>query len=296
MYDIDFELDREKNKNKSYLLTVIIHTAILLLFFINFFQYQWPPKDESGILVALGQPDEGQGEDLPLGDPQVQDPTPTPPTQEPAPSSSPDKADKNTNVATPSKVKENKTIDEKSDIPNTNTKKAQAEKEAENLAEKRRREAEIKAKEEEERKAAEAEAKRQEEIANSKKKFGSLFGKGQGNTGNPGSQGDPKGDPNSKVLEGIGKGSGQIGGGLANRGVTYTPKFNDSSQKTGKVVIAICVDNNGKVIKADFTQKGSTTTDSELIAIAKKGALAYKFSTAEVESQCGTVTVDFRLK
>jgi hypothetical protein len=295
MQDIDYELDREKNKNKSYLLTGIIHGLILLCFFINFFQYEWPPKNESGILVAFGEPDQGQGDEAPAeGQNQaIQNPTPNEPTPQ---LSEPKPVEKAANASTPVKIKENPTIDVKSDIPNTSNKKT-ANKEAELLLEKQKREAEAKAKQEEEdRKAAEAEAKKQEEVSNQKKKFGSLFGKGQGNTGTAGSQGDPKGDPDAKVLDGIAKGSGQIGGGLSNRGVTFAPKFTDNSQKTGRVVIAICVDKDGKVTKADFTQRGSTTTDSELISIAKKGALAYKFNVAEIESQCGTVTVDFKVK
>ena len=56
------------------------------------------------------------------------------------------------------------------------------------------------------------------------------------------------------------------------------------------------VDKTGKVIKADYTQKGSTTTDSELKDIARKAALQFKFTLSEIEEQCGTITVDFKIK
>src|SRR5690606_8890900 len=129
------------------------------------------------------------------------------------------------------------------------------------------------------------------------KSYGDLLGTGgKGNTGKPGSQGDPNGDPNSNILEGISNGSGRVGGGLGNRGVLHEPRIEDRSQKTGRVVISVCVDKSGKVIRAEYTQKGSTTTDSELREIARKAALQFKFTTSEIVEQCGTITVDFKVK
>ncbi|MGB4849997.1 MAG: hypothetical protein WBP41_18875, partial [Saprospiraceae bacterium] len=58
----------------------------------------------------------------------------------------------------------------------------------------------------------------------------------------------------------------------------------------------VCVDKTGKVIKAVYTQKGSTNTDSELKEIARKAALQFKFTLSEIEEQCGTITVDFKVR
>ena len=298
MREMDWTLKEDKNKQKGIATSVVIHILLFLLFFINFFEFEWPPKNESGILVALGLPDEGMGDDQPQAQNEEtikEVSNPAKETGEKIKSTSPDKSDKNTDAKKETvKIKESTTVDEKSDVQASSDKKKTEVSEAQ-LAEKRRREADAKAKEEA-RKREEEEAKKQEEIAASKKKFGSLFGKGQGSTDKPGSQGDPKGDPDSKVLEGLAKGSGRIGGGLSNRGVTYEPRFSDKSQKTGRVVIEICVDPSGKVTEAKFTQRGSTTTDSELVAIALKGAREYKFTSGDAESQCGTVTVDFKVK
>jgi hypothetical protein len=157
-------------------------------------------------------------------------------------------------------------------------------------------EAKRQAQAESQRKAAE-EAQRQEAYNNTKKTYGDLLGgSGKGNTGKPGSQGDPNGDPNSDILEGISKGSGRVGGGLGKRGVLREPQINDRSQKTGLVVISVCVDKRGKVIKAEYTQKGSTTTDSELKDIARKAALQFAFTASDIEEQCGTITVDFKVR
>ena len=56
------------------------------------------------------------------------------------------------------------------------------------------------------------------------------------------------------------------------------------------------MDSSGKVISADFTQRGSTSTDSQLIRIAKKNARAYRFSKGSVDKQCGTITYVFKVR
>jgi TonB family protein len=231
-----------------------------------------PPPEQEGLLVNLGLPDQGQGEETPKGTEKeiVPDPADTRHEEQVQEMAS----------RTPAKQVTQKSItsNEQSEI----------------IA--RDAEAKKKAQAESQRKAAE-EAQRQEAYNKTKKSYGDLLGgAGKGNTGKPGSQGDPNGDPNSDILEGISKGSGRVGGGLGNRGVLHEPQINDRSQKTGRVVISVCVDKNGKVIKADYTQKGSTTTDSELKDIARKAALQFKFTTSEIEEQCGTITVDFKVK
>lgn len=146
------------------------------------------------------------------------------------------------------------------------------------------------------KKKAEAEAKKKAEYEKAKKQFGDSFGGGKGETDSPGNQGDPDGDPDASRLEGISTGSGVVGGGLGDRGVVYEPKINDNSQKTGTVVMRVCVGRDGQVVSADYTQKGSTTADSELRAIAIRSAKRFKFSKSTVDKQCGTITIDFKVR
>ena len=160
-------------------------------------------------------------------------------------------------------------------------------------AEKARRKAEAEAKAK-----AEADARAKAE-ADARAEAAGLFGgsgKGKGNTGTSGNQGDPNGDPNSDILEGISTGSGKIGGGLGSRGVLSAPDVSDNTQKSGRVVVRVCVDSSGKVISADFTQKGSTTSDSQLRATAIRNAKKYKFAKGSIDKQCGTITYDFKLR
>ena len=256
---------------KGWLVSFIFHLILVAILFIPILIYQTPPPEEEGVMVSLGLPDEGQGDEAPSSVETKPEPEPASEPQESVPEITSQKPQKQA----ASKVVTSNEQDE------VLVREAEA-----------RKQAQI----ESQRRAAE-EAKKQEAYNNTKKSYGDLLGgSGKGNTGKPGSQGDPSGDPNAKALEGISKGSGRVGGGLGNRGVLHEPRISDASQKTGRVVISVCVDKKGKVIKADYTQKGSTTTDSELKDIARRAALQFKFTDSDIEEQCGTITVDFKIK
>ena len=259
------------SQGKGWIVSLITHTIFLALLFIPMIASSPPIEEEEGVMVSLGLPDEGEGEEV-MSEPEAK--------PEPQPEKKPSEAVREVSTRQPVKQVSNKVI-------TSNEQDAVRVREAE---------ARKQAQAESQRKAAE-EAKRQEAYNKTKKSYGDLLGgDGKGNTGKPGNQGDPSGDPNAKALEGISKGSGRVGGGLGNRGVLHEPKINDGSQKTGRVVISVCVDKNGKVIKAEYTQKGSTTTDSELKDIARRAALQFKFTDSDVEEQCGTITVDFKVR
>ncbi|MDQ3015216.1 MAG: hypothetical protein M3R25_00600 [Bacteroidota bacterium] len=264
--------EESKSRSKGWMFSFVTHLVLVALLFLPMLTQTPPPEEEEGVVIALGLPDEGQGEETPLGEETQPEPEPAPQQKE--------VVKKEMAARTPQKQVSSKLItnNEQDDIK---VREAEAKKQATADAQ---------------RKAA-AEAERQEAYNKTKKSYGDLLGGGsKGNTGKSGSQGDPNGDPNAKALEGISKGSGRVGGGLGNRGVLHEPQISDKSQKTGRVVISVCVDKAGKVIKADYTQKGSTTTDSELKEIARKAALQFKFTTADIEEQCGTITVDFKVQ
>ncbi len=265
-------LTKEKSsQGKGWLVSFITHLIFVAMLFLPMLAATPPPEDIEGVLVSLGLPDEGEGDEAPAATQDKSDPQPETQPQQPV---------EKMESRKPEKQVTNKVVtsSEQSDVL---VKESAARKQAQA---------------ESQRKASE-EAKKQEAYNNSKKSYGDLLGgSGKGNTGKPGNQGDPSGDPNAKALDGISKGSGRVGGGLGNRGVLHEPKISDASQKTGRVVISVCVDKKGKVIKADYTQKGSSTTDSELKDIARRAALQFTFTDSAVEEQCGTITVDFKIK
>ncbi|MFM2392064.1 MAG: hypothetical protein RLZZ546_41, partial [Bacteroidota bacterium] len=66
--------------------------------------------------------------------------------------------------------------------------------------------------------------------------------------------------------------------------------------KEGKINVKVCVDQNGKVTLAKFTQKGSTSNDAYLISIAEKAAFKYQFEKGNEVSQCGSILFTFKLQ
>jgi len=266
----------QASQQKGWVVSLVTHILILALFCVPFILYHAPEPVSEGLLVSLGLPDEGQGDEVPKGD--NAEPVPAAEQTKVNLEQTPQPVQPAAMKAQP--VKSSPVVSSQADSPVT-TRESEADRKA--AADARAR--------------AEAEARQQAAYNQTKKSYGDLLGTGgKGNTGKPGSQGDPNGDPNSNILEGISNGSGRVGGGLGSRGVLHEPRIEDRSQKTGRVVISVCVDKKGKVIRAEYTQKGSTTTDSELREIARKAALQFTFTESEIVEQCGTITVDFKVR
>ena len=294
-------VNEQKQRRDSLTMSIVIHGLLLLLLLLPILtslQDDPEPPKFQGIQVAFGQVEAKQQT-----------------RENPAPSSS-KKASKTVPVqskAKPSPVSESnskpsptklvsKTLTKKEDVIAVKEKVRASKKESEEKAKmkakaeakaKAIREAEEKAKKAEEekaRKAAEEAAKKEA----AKSKFNNILKSADGK-GAP-SKGSPNGHPDAEALEGITKGRGKAGNGLGNRGLIHAPVISDNSQSTGRVVVNICVNAQGKVMKANFTQKGSTTTDSHLIDLAIKSAKNYRFSESNAVEQCGDITIDFKLR
>ncbi len=301
----------KKDEQIASIVSTVVHVILILILFLPLLKFPIPPPGQEGILVSFGNPDMGQGDDKPMT--QNEDPV-----VDPAPPAEPDQPveEKKEEVSKPEpekpkKAEPVKTPDKKiitSEDPEVAAVKKKKKEEAEKAAqeEKDRKAEESRVREESRKKAAAEEAakkaeaekaaKEQAELDAAKKQYGNVFGSGKGNTGKPGNQGDPNGDPNADNLKGISTGSGKIGGGLDGRGVKFEPRIQENSQKTGRVVVNVCVDGNGTVISAKYTQKGSTTTDAGLRQIAEENAAKFKFTASNVDQQCGTITFDFKVK
>jgi TonB family protein len=284
MKTIEQEQDNGNQKRGLYI-SIGIHVLLLCIAFLPLLTYPDPPPEKEGILVNFGAPDQGEGNDQPQSQPNASD---QPSESSDAVQESEEQEEQEAEAAR-LKPEEKMMTEQDSEVKI----KKQAEKSREQS------EAEKKAEAEAQRKAA-AEAARKAKEAEAEKLKSDLkqafSGAGKGNTGKPGSQGDPNGDPNSDILEGISTGKGEIGGGLSDRGVEYEPAIKDQSQKTGRVVMKVCVNPEGDVISAEYTQRGSTTTDSDLKRIAQKAVYQFKFSPGDLEKQCGTITIDFKVE
>lgn len=294
----------QKDKRRGRTASIIGGIIVLILIFLPLLRYPIPPPGQEGILVNLGLPDLGQGaenagpsapavadpveEDQPEEQPQEDVSEPTPPQE-----SRPDPKPVEKEVIT--------TEDPDEVALREREEREEQRKEQERLEALRKQqeaEAERKRKEEEARKKAEAEAQKQAEADELKDKLGGLFGdgKGKGDTGKEGNQGDPEGDPDASKLEGVSTGSGTVGGGLGNRGVTASPRITDRSQDQGIIVVRVCVDKSGRVTSAEFTQRGTTSSSARLKQLAVANAKKWKFSEGSVDKQCGTITYNFRVQ
>ncbi len=140
-------------------------------------------------------------------------------------------------------------------------------------------------------------------------------GGSEGETGKPGDQGNPFGDPNAKNHygnpgtgntpgnggTGTGTGNGPGNGNqysLGDRQVKHFPKPSYPGNLQGKVVVEIFVDQNGVVVKANPGVKGSTLLSKEYLDVAYDAAMKTRFDRKldAPEIQRGSITYKFSLQ
>ena len=117
----------------------------------------------------------------------------------------------------------------------------------------------------------------------------------EGNTTGQGNQGNPNGTPDAKNYQGNG-GSGNTFS-LKGRKAAALPKPDYNSNKQGTVVVKIWVDKQGRVIRCDAPDKGSTLTDQAMVERAKQAAMKARFNASPEapEEQVGTITYIFKI-
>ncbi|CAH1000286.1 hypothetical protein LEM8419_01437 [Neolewinella maritima] len=287
---------------------------VILLLLANIFSFQNPPPGQPGILVNLGFVDMGQGEENAAA-PSTPEPDPVP---EPTPPIAPAIPPPPPTSAEPEPKPKQREVLVTEDPAAIALRKQKAREEAARQAERRRQQEEADAERRREqaeaaerkrqadaaeaarRAEAEAERKRQAEADALKGQLGGSFGtgSGNGNTGKPGNQGVEDGDPNADRLSGISTGSGRVSGGLGGRGVLASPPVRENSQSSGTVVVDVCVNPDGQITKANYTQNGSTTADPSLVAAAIKNAKQWKFAANALApaEQCGRISYNFKVQ
>ncbi|HEY4338214.1 MAG TPA: hypothetical protein VGM89_20040 [Puia sp.] len=121
-------------------------------------------------------------------------------------------------------------------------------------------------------------------------------GGNQGIAGGHGDQGAPGGNPNSNNYVGGGHGNSGvvISRGLGGRRISSTPTFTDDFNENAKVAVDITVDANGNVTNAQYTPRGSTTSNANYKAIAERKAKQVKFTPGSDEST-GTIVFNFKV-
>lgn len=284
-----------RHKKKSFTLTTLLLSALLLLLFYIGLTYLDPPI-ENGIAVNFGTMDFGSGEVQPkekiksepqevVSEPvqQVQEVQPQEETVEEAPVEKVLTSDNEESI----KIKQQQEAKRKADEA---AEKAKAE--AERIA-KEKRDAEEKKRQEQEAKKKNIDAL----IGGVAKSDGTATGS-EGDDNKAGDKGQPDGDPYATSYYGApGSGSGTGGYGLNGRSLASQGKVQQDCNEEGRVVVRIVVGRNGQVIQATPGVKGTTNNAPCLLEPAKRTAMLHKWnadSNAPSE-QIGFVVVNFKL-
>ena len=307
-----------RHKKKSFTLTTLLLSVLLLFLFYIGLTYMDPPE-ENGISVNFGTTDFGKGQVQPR-EKIRSEPLDTPPV-EPVKKEEVEEELVVEEVVeeVPEKVEEKETPAEKIltqesaeaiKIKQANEAKKRAEDAAK--AEQKRKEDAIKrekakaAKLAQQKRDAEEKARREQEAK--KKELDELMGGlnksdgtasgSEGDDNRSGDKGQPDGDPYATSYYGSpGSGSGTGGYGLNGRSLVRKGKVAQECNEAGRVVVKIVVDRNGNVISATPGVKGTTNNSPCLLDPAKKTAFKHKWNldSNAPSSQVGFVVVNFKL-
>ncbi len=266
---------------KGILGTILFHGMLLLLLFIFGFSTPLPLPAEKGILINFGNSDDGSG---------LQEPT----IQEDYASLQKEQASKPQDESPMTQ-----TYEEAPTIPTPKSetpKKEQAKSKTETTSNQPTQQNQAKT----------HPPKEEQPTINKKALFPGQktdnAQTGEGVKEKTGNQGGLEGSPDSPNRTGSTGGGGDAERGiianLQGRTALSLPKPEYPSQKEGRVVVEVTVDNRGNVTKAVTGVRGSTTLDAQLLRAAEKAALNAKFDVAPnaPASQIGTITYIFRLQ
>lgn len=294
----------EENKKKGLVTSILFHAVLVILCILPLLTFPTPPPGQAGVLVSFGEPEVGQGEEEP-GPAKVDEVVPEEVEEPPVEEELDEREVEEPKEPKKEESKKLNTDDNSKEI--ALQKKKDREKKIKEAAEKKKRDAAREAKRKadaEAKRKADAEAKKKAEFDKKKNSISDLFnnndGQGsgsgsQGTSGTSGNAGNPDGDPNSSILEGIGKGNGAVSG-FGNRGFQRPGNISGNFQEVGTVNVKVCVNGDGKVVSATPKLSGSTTQSTKLQKLAIANAKKYKFDSSSADTQCGTITYRFQLQ
>ncbi|WP_299434390.1 energy transducer TonB [uncultured Maribacter sp.] len=294
-------LDTKHKKNSFTITTLLLSVLLLVLFYIGL-TYMDPPE-ENGISVNFGTTSFGSGKvqlkekirSEPLDNPReetMQEEVVEEQIQEKVPEQ---------HIAEETPAEEVLTQESEESI--RIKQQQQAKKKADDAAKKAKAEAARVAKEK-----REAEEKIRKEKAAKKAKLDAMMGGlnksdgtasgSEGDDNRAGDKGQPDGDPYATSYYGNpGSGTGTGGYGLNGRSLVNKGKVAQECNESGRVVVKIIVDRNGKVISATPGVKGTTNNSDCLLEPAKRTAFMHKWNldSNAPSKQVGFVVVNFKL-
>ncbi len=310
-----------RHKKKSFTLTTILLSVLLLLLFYIGLTYMEPPP-ESGITVNFGTMEFGMGDQQPTEP--IRQRQAEPVVEEAEEEVLPEETESLPAEALPEETPEEAVSEPVPEEPVLTQEEEESirikQKEAEQRqkAEQEAREAKAKAdreareareeaariareKQEAEARALAAQEAKKKELDAMMGGLNSAEGQAEGSEGDDnraGDKGNPDGDPYASSYYGSpGSGSGTGGYGLSGRSLAGKAAFKQDCNEEGRVVVQIEVDRSGKVIKATPGVRGTTNNNSCLLEPARKTALAHRWNpdNKAPDRQVGFVVVNFKL-
>ncbi|GMN07663.1 hypothetical protein MTsPCn5_30520 [Croceitalea sp. MTPC5] len=294
-----------RHKKKSFTLTTVLLSVLLLLLFYIGLTYLDPPE-ENGIAVNFGTMDFGSGNQQPKKKIRSE------PLDIPKPPVEPEKVQEKVEEVSEA-IKEQQVTEEELPTEKVLTQESEEsirikqQKEARRKAEAVAKKAEAEAAQRAREKREAEERLRQEQEAKKKKLDALMGGIGKSDGEDSGSEGDdirqgdkgrPDGNPYATSYYGApGSGAGTGGYGLNGRSLVSKGKVQQECNEDGRVVVRIVVDRNGKVIKAVPGVKGTTNNAPCLLEPARKTAFMHKWNldSNAPSQQTGFVVVNFKL-
>ena len=261
--------NEKKNRTIAAIGTLLVHALVLLVLFLMAFRTPLPLPGEEGVEVDLGLYNQGMG----LVQPDM------PAIPEPA---------------TPPTPKEEQTDQTKEEIVTQDTDETPAI--AKPKEEKPKKQPEVQPKEQP--KVPEKIEETPQPTVNQKALFKgpnkAQDGGSEGITGQPGDQGNPNGMKDVKKYDGQGGQGNGPGYSLGGRGAKSLQRPSTDFPEEGHVVVAIWVDREGNVVRAEIA-KGTDVTNKEMHNMALEAARRSKFTPDPTapEEQKGTITYTF---
>lgn len=283
VYTPEERASEARNRRKALFLTWTLFTGVIIAFMFLGFRTPLPLPEEKGIDVVLGTVDYGEQPQAERAEEIPEEPSTEPEPQQPTASSQP--VESTEEVVT----------SDAEDVPEV---EAQQEPQEEEAQPEQPVEEPQKEEQDQEEPPEDPEEKQQPQVDPNALYTGQNKSKGEENQ--PGDKGAADGSEASSSFEK--KGSSDEGSGISfnleGRSMRQRPDIKDDSQKYGKVVVEIVVNQDGDVIRATAGKRGSTTTDRALLKKAREAAFKAKFSpnAQAPDEQIGTMIFNFRLR
>ncbi|PSR06300.1 MAG: hypothetical protein BRD49_01220 [Bacteroidetes bacterium SW_10_40_5] len=291
-YSDQQELERNKRiRRQSAISTAVIFIGIFIVFFMVGLRTPLPLPEEKGVNVVLGEHDVGRnkiqketGQKTEKTEDQKEQQTQSEEVEE-----------------SEQQTKEPSASQTEVEEPTPQQSETQDQEEAPQIDKQKPQETQQEETEKSQKQQKEKESEEKREV-DPETLYPEESGSSQGEEDKEGNKGNKEGQEDADQYDKNQGESAQESKGvtfsLKGRHITQFPSIDDESQKTGKIVLKIVVNQEGNVIEVSGPARGSTITDLSLMKLAKKAAKDTEFSPNPKgpQEQVGSMTFKFKVQ